>query len=179
MIQVGQALLKNKDREVENSDPEDSEEMCSQKEKLQELKLLATNSCGELRTKESWQTLFCMVVTCILSKMKTSTVISSISKLACVDRAELLSRFKHFFETGDVLVTDSKGRARAGDANGRCIVKKYMRRQLPSLIASEILAKDIPLTSGSVGELISQTWFEEKGGVISIRAGVISIRAHT
>ena len=72
-----------------------------------------------------------------------------------MERTTVLTKtFQHFFKTGDVLVMDSKGRARAGAANGRCIIKKHMRRQLPSLIASEILANDIPVTSESAGALI-------------------------
>ena len=60
----------------------------------------------------------------MLAGWKQMTDIASISKLACVKATDLTHAFQHFYETGDVLVTDSKGRARAGDANGRCIVKK-------------------------------------------------------
>ena len=166
IIQVGQALLKNKDREVENSDPEDSEQMCSQKEKLQELKLLATDSGVELRTKESWRTLFSMVVMCMLAGWKQTTAIAKISKLACVKATDLTHAFQHFSETSGVLVTDSKCYARVGEENGRVRVKQHMRTELPRLIETEILGQNVPLTSMAVGALIAQTWFEGQEGII-------------
>ena len=150
-------MLQSKDREVENSDPEDSEQMCSQKEKLQELKLLATDSGVELRTKESWRTLFCMVVTCMLSGWKQTSAIASISKLACVKATDLTHAFQHFSETGGVLVTDSKCYARVGEENDRVRVKQHMRTELPRLIETEILGQNVPLTFMTVGALIAQT----------------------
>ena len=65
--QAAQPVPQTEDEDAENSDPEDSEQMCSQKEKLQELKLLATDSGVELCIRESWRTLFSMVVMCMLA----------------------------------------------------------------------------------------------------------------
>jgi len=158
IIQAEKTVLQSKDREVENSDPEDSEQMCSQKEKLQELKLLATDSGVELRTKESWRTLFSMVVMCMLAGWKQTTAIASISKLACVKATDLTHAFQHFFETGDVLVMDSKCYAHVGEENGRIRVKQHMRTESPRLIETDILGKNIPLiTFMTVGALIAQT----------------------
>jgi hypothetical protein len=156
--QAAQPVPQTEDEDAENSDPEDSEQMCSQKEKLPELKLLATNSGVELRIKESWRTLFSMVVMCMLAGWKQTTAIASISKLACVKATDLTHAFQHFFETGDVLVMDSKCYAHVGEENGRIRVKQHMRTESPRLIETDILGKNIPLiTFMTVGALIAQT----------------------
>ena len=102
----------------------------------------------------------------MLAGWKQTTAIASISKLACVKATDLIHAFQHFFETGDVLVTDSKCYARVGEENGRVRVKQHMRTELPRLIETEILGQNVPLTSMAVGALIAQTWFEGQEGII-------------
>ena len=152
--------------EEENNGESASDKLVLQRKKLEKLKRIASNKRGELRTKESWLGLLCIVVMLMLVGWKQTAAIASISKLACLRPADLKKRFKHFYDhDGEVLVTDSKSRSRDGDANGRCIVKKHMRRALPRLIKSEILDKNIPLTSMAVGGLISTTYFEGESAI--------------
>ena len=49
-------------------------------------------------------------------------------------------------------------RYRVGEENGRVRVKQHMRTELPRLIETDILGKNIPLiTFMTVGALIAQT----------------------
>ena len=101
------------------------------------------------------------------SDMTQGEAVGQIAHHAGVQEQMLNQRFSQFLATGDITVTSTAGRARMGDANGRCVIKRWMRRQLPRLIKEELVKNDYPITTYSVAQLISDQFFDGEEDVIS------------
>lgn len=136
---------------------------------LQERHNSVRNSTGQLRTYESWATMFAIITSLMLQGTPKSAAITAVATQTGVKREDLKDRFQHFLDENEILVTRGDGRARLGNGNGRTVIKKHMKMELPGLIKGHILDKDYPLTCYSVVDLIERQFFGGETGVIGER----------